>query len=637
MPEEYINVTLSLVDGKLFAKVNGTYPFKNVDYTLVRMDYPVPPDATSISVRMNETSLYWTHNAKNYPTVIGNWPMINWTISPIPENFTIQTYYEHPVPVIGENRTFLYAMGTGRYLETYAKETSAYVRIRMETRYTDLHVYTVGNASGTWTWKPAEYAIVQEDTTDIIVLNVTSQLFAPLKEDLLVTFTPATATVSISPATREVNVGERFNVTVNVANVIGFHDLQFRLAWNTTVLRISDAFEGEFLKTGGQTFFLEEPFQEEGYMYVGCTLLGNLTGVSGNGTFASLEFLALAPGETLLDISESPYEEADGRVLVHGIAPAREEGLLVEPPKIDLRPRPTQDPVWRVPFDFPTIQTAINSPSVNDGDKLHVFAGTYTENVLVWKSLTIFGQDRATTLITAANPFAPTIRVEAQNVQIMEFSISGGSAGILTGSAASRTRIYNNFVTRAPLAGNVVGIVSFHSSDHEVVNNEIADNAGGILLWNSGSDRIRANNVTRNSAVGIQIMLGLGGNTIYWNNFTQPAGVPNAFVSPAVANTWDNAAMQKGNYWSVNVPGQGPYMNPANVDNFPLASPWIPIIGDVNFDGVVNILDISIIAQAFGTRFSDQRWNPLADVNRDGQVNILDIARAAMNFGQRDP
>ncbi len=41
--------------------------------------------------------------------------------------------------------------------------------------------------------------------------------------------------------------------------------------------------------------------------------------------------------------------------------------------------------------------------------------------------------------------------------------------------------------------------------------------------------------------------------------------------------------------------------------------------GDVNEDGIVNVLDLTLVAQAFGT---DSR---AADVNRDGVINILDL------------
>lgn len=198
MPVEYINVTISLVDGNLVTKVNGTYFFysEGYGYDTVRMDYPLPPNATNISVKLNETSwggwiyetwLNWTYNTKTYPTVIGDWPMINWTLflSSYTGNLIIKTYYEHPIPIIDGNYTFLYAMGTGKYVDTSDWGTTAYINIRTEINHTDLHVYTVGFIDGTWTWNPVDYKITEENTTEIITLKIVS---TPLKEDLFLCY-----------------------------------------------------------------------------------------------------------------------------------------------------------------------------------------------------------------------------------------------------------------------------------------------------------------------------------------------------------------------------------------------------------------------------------------------------------------
>ena len=52
---------------------------------------------------------------------------------------------------------------------------------------------------------------------------------------------------------------------------------------------------------------------------------------------------------------------------------------------------------------------------------------------------------------------------------------------------------------------------------------------------------------------------------------------------------------------------------------------------DVNRDGVVNILDLVLVAQEFGQKPSR---NPRADVNKDGQVNVLDLVLVAGALGE---
>lgn len=55
---------------------------------------------------------------------------------------------------------------------------------------------------------------------------------------------------------------------------------------------------------------------------------------------------------------------------------------------------------------------------------------------------------------------------------------------------------------------------------------------------------------------------------------------------------------------------------------------------DINGDGIVNILDIAVVAMAFGSEVGDERWNPAADIDGNGVVNIIDVARVAMDYGK---
>ena len=54
--------------------------------------------------------------------------------------------------------------------------------------------------------------------------------------------------------------------------------------------------------------------------------------------------------------------------------------------------------------------------------------------------------------------------------------------------------------------------------------------------------------------------------------------------------------------------------------------------GDVNQDGIVNVLDIILVAQNLGQK---QPFNPSIDVNKDGQINVLDLVFVAERLGEK--
>jgi hypothetical protein len=60
-------------------------------------------------------------------------------------------------------------------------------------------------------------------------------------------------------------------------------------------------------------------------------------------------------------------------------------------------------------------------------------------------------------------------------------------------------------------------------------------------------------------------------------------------------------------------------------------------MGDLNFDGNVDIFDALVLANAFGTTPSEPRWNMLADLNHDGIVDIFDAIILGNHFGEGTP
>jgi len=50
-----------------------------------------------------------------------------------------------------------------------------------------------------------------------------------------------------------------------------------------------------------------------------------------------------------------------------------------------------------------------------------------------------------------------------------------------------------------------------------------------------------------------------------------------------------------------------------------------PILGDIDGDGTVNINDLALLNQAYGSTPTSLNWNPDADLNKDNVINVLDL------------
>ena len=60
----------------------------------------------------------------------------------------------------------------------------------------------------------------------------------------------------------------------------------------------------------------------------------------------------------------------------------------------------------------------------------------------------------------------------------------------------------------------------------------------------------------------------------------------------------------------------------------------ISLLGDINLDRVINILDISIVAYSFGSQPGNEKWNAESDLNGDNTIDISDVSLVAMEYGK---
>ncbi len=167
-----------------------------------------------------------------------------------------------------------------------------------------------------------------------------------------------------------------------------------------------------------------------------------------------------------------------------------------------------------VPNDYPTIQEAINNAA--DGDTIVVYPGTYTENIIVNKSVAIIGH--AGSIVTSTDWSLPVFRVTANNVHIEGFNITGDAdAGVDLENVVGCVIINNTIkvdsevgvnlknTTNCNISNNIVddGIYLENSPDNVLWNNYLTGN--GISIDSSPNLLMRGNKVETSSSNGFYI------------------------------------------------------------------------------------------------------------------------------------
>jgi len=171
-----------------------------------------------------------------------------------------------------------------------------------------------------------------------------------------------------------------------------------------------------------------------------------------------------------------------------------------------------------VPNDYPTIQEAINAAS--EGDIINVKPGTYYENVVLNKTLSLVGENPETTIIDGE--VDTCVRVTANSTNITGFTMQSSMAtwwvaGISFDS--SHNNVSNNIIKNTT-EGIILG-QGRKCRNNTITNNTLIGNWFGIRGFFGASDNlIVGNNISRSTEYGMDLLSNntISGNTIFFTS-----------------------------------------------------------------------------------------------------------------------
>jgi hypothetical protein len=146
---------------------------------------------------------------------------------------------------------------------------------------------------------------------------------------------PLPVTLSIQPSYSSVAAGNLFQVSVNISPVTNFFAFQFNISFDPAILSAVSVTEGTFLPSTGNFFSgFDDGFGTISYV---ADALNGPAGITGQGTLAILQFRALGPGASGINLSDIillnadqadiPFNISNGTVNVEASVP--EPGVLL--------------------------------------------------------------------------------------------------------------------------------------------------------------------------------------------------------------------------------------------------------------------------------------------------------------------
>ncbi len=452
-------------------------------------------------------------------------------------------------------------------------------------------------------------------------------------------YTPTPASIYVNPSKvvdADLTPSNNFTVNVNLDNVVDLENLEFWLGYNTTILDIVDV-------TANPAFLspIIDIFEAQGKMQFNASASPPITG---NIVLAAVTFHVADIGESVLDLYSITFIDDWGETVPYNeptdgyFSNVLKAKLFVDPPEII---DPTLTPGSEFSIDiqiddvFDLYEYSFHmSYDTNVLTALGVIISPPTNDTNFTTEMSIIDENGDVAVnVTYYPPAEPITLLANTTIVTIYFQVQSYGCTVLD---LYDTQLVDQF--GSPIAHDVgdgffctliadVAINSVEPSPNKVYSGRIVNIT--IVAANLG-DTTETFNVTayadlNTTVIGDEITIG-----------TQTVSNLPSGLNTTIIITWNTTGLQPCSNFTISaeaspVPYELNLTNNLYVDGFVK----IKLLGDVNGDGVIDIFDIVLAANSYGSQEGDPDWNAEADVAPPyGSVDIYDMVTIASKYGE---
>jgi hypothetical protein len=432
-----------------------------------------------------------------------------------------------------------------------------------------------------------------------------------------------TTTVSVQPTgTAGLTIGQQFSINITVSNVTDLYAWQFYLYYQSAVLNGSMAFdpstllydipevtEGPFLQTSNcpYPYFIISNFTDYynatyGFMYVSCTRYGNVGGVDGSGTLATVNFTAVGSGNSVLHL--------DDVLLLNSTTPF---GYPIPFTPVD---------GWAYVGQVHVAVTDVDTPiDIPQGSMAYINVTTENQGGLP--------ETFDVTLYDDANPIATQTVTNLPAGEGQTLNFAWDTTPIPIGEYT-----LNATATQVPgetdLAGKSLS-VNVYVGTIDLAATNISPYMNSLPLgWPGTNVSVTVKNIGQETET-FNVSLYDGPNLIDTQETALISG-----GTGTLTFTWDTSTLNLGNYTLTASIPPIPFDTDTADKNVSI-SVAVSIPGDVLGEGKVDMGDVVTILRAFASTPGMPNYNPNCDLEDTGRIDMGDVVIALRNFGQHYP